>query len=128
MGGVLCVENAYVAKARLQRLRKYLPVSQNHLRADIPQGMNWQEPLEFAPVLTLSDDLSEAMEMMMEIDNICEKFPGLDCGACGAPSCRSLAEDVVKGQAKESDCVFVLREEIRQMADIFKNISGEDRK
>ena len=90
--------------------------------------MNWQEPLEFAPVLTLSDDLSEAMEMMMEIDNICEKFPGLDCGACGAPSCRSLAEDVVKGQAKESDCVFVLREEIRQMADIFKNISGEDRK
>ena len=128
VGGVLCVENAYVAKARLQRLRKYLPVSQNHLRADIPQGMNWQEPLEFAPVLTLSDDLSEAMEMMMEIDNICEKFPGLDCGACGAPSCRSLAEDVVKGQAKESDCVFVLREEIRQMADIFKNISGEDRK
>ena len=128
VGGVLCVENAYVAKARLQRLRKYLPVSQNHLRADIPQGMNWQEPLEFAPVLTLSDDLSEAMEMMMEIDNLCEKFPGLDCGACGAPSCRSLAEDVVKGQAKESDCVFVLREEIRQMADIFKNISGEDRK
>ena len=128
VGGVLCVENAYVAKARLQRLRKYLPVSQNHLRADIPQGINWQEPLEFAPVLTLSDDLSEAMEMMMEIDNICEKFPGLDCGACGAPSCRSLAEDVVKGQAKESDCVFVLREEIRQMADIFKNISGEDRK
>ena len=128
VGGVLCVENAYVAKARLQRLRKYLPVSQNHLRADIPQGMNWQEPLEFAPVLTLSDDLSEAMEMMMEIDNICEKFPGLDCGACGAPSCRSLAEDVVKGQAKESYCVFVLREEIRQMADIFKNISGEDRK
>ena len=128
VGGVLCVENAYVAKARLQRLRKYLPVSQNHLRAGIPQGMNWQEPLEFAPVLTLSDDLSEAMEMMMEIDNICEKFPGLDCGACGAPSCRSLAEDVVKGQAKESDCVFVLREEIRQMADIFKNISGEDRK
>lgn len=128
VGGVLCVENAYVAKARLQRLRKYLPVSQNHLRADIPQGMNWQEPLEFAPVLTLSDDLSEAMEMMMEIDNICEKFPGLDCGACGAPSCRSLAEDVVKDQAKESDCVFVLREEIRQMADIFKNISGEDRK
>ena len=30
VGGVLCVENGYVAKARLQRLRKYLPVSQNH--------------------------------------------------------------------------------------------------
>ncbi len=124
VGGVLCVENAYVAKARLQRLRKYLPVSRNHLREEIPDAMNWQEMLEFAPVLTLSDDLSEAMRMMMDIDDICEKFPGLDCGACGAPSCRSLAEDVVKGLAKESDCVFVLREEIQQMADIFKNITS----
>lgn len=127
VGGVLCVENAYVAKARLQRLRKYLPVSKNHLREEIPQGMNWQESLEFSPVLTLSEDLGEAMQMMMDIDDICEKFPGLDCGACGAPSCKALAEDVVKGLAKESDCVFVLREEIRHMADIFKNISGGEK-
>ncbi|HIS50971.1 MAG TPA: 4Fe-4S binding protein [Candidatus Gallacutalibacter pullistercoris] len=127
VGGVLCVENAYVAKARLQRLRKYLPVSKNHLREEIPTVMNWQESLKFSPVLTLSDDLSEAMQMMMEIDDIGEKFPGLDCGACGAPSCKALAEDVVKGLAKESDCIFVLREEIQQMADIFKNISGHDK-
>lgn len=125
VGGVLCVENAYVAKARLQRLRKYLPVSKNHLKEEIPKGMNWQESLEFAPVLTLSDDLDEAMQMMMDIDEICKKFPSLDCGACGAPSCHALAEDVVKGLAKESDCVFVLREEIQQMADIFQNISGK---
>ena len=31
VGGVLCVENPFIAKAGLQRLRKYLPVSQNHL-------------------------------------------------------------------------------------------------
>lgn len=127
VGGVLCVENAYVAKARLQRLRKYLPVSKNHLREEIPSVMNWQESLEFSPVLTLSEDLSKAMQMMMEIDDIGEKFPGLDCGACGAPSCKALAEDVVKGLAKESDCIFVLREEIQQMADIFKNISGHEK-
>lgn len=126
VGGVLCVENAYVAKARLQRLRKYLPVSKNHLRDEIPKRMNWQESLEFSPVLTLSEDLTEAMQMMMDIDAICEKFPGLDCGACGAPSCRALAEDVVKGLARQSDCVFVLREEIQQMADIFNNISGKN--
>ena len=115
-----------MAKARLQRLRKYLPVSKNHLRDEIPKRMNWQESLEFSPVLTLSEDLTEAMQMMMDIDAICEKFPGLDCGACGAPSCRALAEDVVKGLARESDCVFVLREEIQQMADIFNNISGKN--
>ena len=49
VGGVLCVENGYVAKARLQRLRKYLPVSQNHLDGGVPRDMEWTEPLEFAP-------------------------------------------------------------------------------
>ena len=31
VGGPLTVENPFVAKARLQRLRKYMPVSCNHL-------------------------------------------------------------------------------------------------
>ena len=86
VGGVLCVENGYVAKARLQRLRKYLPVSQNHLDGGVPRDMEWTEPLEFAPVLKLSQNLEEAMQMMEEIDMICEGLPGLDCGSCGAPS------------------------------------------
>lgn len=62
--------------------------------------------------------------MMGEIDRITEKFPGLDCGSCGAPSCRALAEDVVRGDAKESDCIFVLREEIRTMANMLESIGG----
>ncbi|MFR2562750.1 MAG: [Fe-Fe] hydrogenase large subunit C-terminal domain-containing protein [Anaeromassilibacillus sp.] len=91
VGGVLCVENAYVAKARLQRLRRYLPVSQNHLEEGIPPCMQWQDNLEFAPVLKLSDDMGEALRMMADIDKICDKLPGLDCGSCGAPTCRAFA-------------------------------------
>ena len=34
VGGVLTVENPFVARARLQRLRRYLPVSCNHLEDD----------------------------------------------------------------------------------------------
>lgn len=124
VGGVLCVENAYVAKARLQRLRKYLPVSQNHLQSETPTCMVWHEKLEFAPVLKLSDDINEAMRMMMDIDRICEKFPGLDCGSCGAPSCRALAEDVVRGFAKESDCIFIMREQIQSLANTLSSIGG----
>ena len=124
VGGVLCVENAYVAKARLQKLRRYLPVSRNHLRGDTPACMEWGEGLEFAPVLKLSDDLDEAMRMMADIDKICETFPGLDCGSCGAPSCRAFAEDVVRGLAKESDCIFVLREQIQQMASALRSMGG----
>lgn len=124
VGGVLCVENGYVAKARLQRLRKYLPVSQNHLDGGVPRDMEWTEPLEFAPVLKLSQNLEEAMQMMEEIDVICEGLPGLDCGSCGAPSCRALAEDVVKGAARTSDCVFVMREQVKNVADTLSSIGG----
>ena len=116
VGGVACVENAYVARARLQHLRKYLPISRNHLIHNIPYCMQWNEDLEFSPVMKLSDDISEAMAMMIEIDDICKELPGMDCGSCGAPSCRALAEDVVKGEAKKSDCIFILRDEIQRMA------------
>jgi Na+-translocating ferredoxin:NAD+ oxidoreductase RNF subunit RnfB len=37
------------------------------------------------------------------------KLPGLDCGACGAPDCRALAEDIVKGLADESFCLVKMR-------------------
>jgi Na+-translocating ferredoxin:NAD+ oxidoreductase RNF subunit RnfB len=124
VGGVLAVENAYVAKARIQRLRKYLPVSMNHLAGEIPHGMEWTDELEFAPVLKLSADLGEAMRMMEDIDRICEGLPGLDCGSCGAPSCRTLAEDVVKGVARESDCIFVLREQIQKVASTLSSIGA----
>ena len=118
MGGVLCVENPYVAKARIQRLRKYLPVSQNHLGGGpVPPVMEWEESLEFSNVLTLSEDLSEAMRMMVEIDEIVKEFPGLDCGACGAPTCRAFAEDVVRGNSKKTGCIFVYRRQMQQMAD-----------
>jgi len=47
---------------------------------------------------------------MNQIDELMRKFPGLDCGSCGAPTCQALAEDIVRGEAKETDCVHVLRE------------------
>ena len=124
VGGVLCVENPYVAIARLQRLRKYLPVSQNHLEKNktVPEEMNWGSGLEFSNVLTLSEDISRAMEMMMEIDKVEAELPGLDCGACGAPSCRAFAEDTVSGSCRKEDCVFILRKEIRRFADSLSNL------
>ena len=80
VGGVLCVENPYVAKARIQRLRKYLPVSQNHLRGGpVPEVMEWNTNLEFSDVLTLSSDLKEAMQMMARIDEIEKEF-GINVG------------------------------------------------
>lgn len=115
VGGVLTVENPYVARARLQRLRKYLPVSCNHLPDDcVPQTMRWEKPLEAISVLKLADNVIEAMTRLNDLNEIHERLPGLDCGTCGAPSCRALAEDIVRGMASEKDCVFHMSQDLQR--------------
>lgn len=131
VGGVLTVENPYVAKARIQQLRKYLPVSLNHLEEAGLEDMLWSSGLEYAEVMRLSDDMFEAVQMMGEIERLEALLPGLDCGSCGAPSCRALAEDIVTGhQARLNDCIFILRKEASvagiEVSDISKE--GEEEK
>lgn len=122
VGGVLTVENPYVAQARIQNLRKYLPVSLNHLDEKDLDLMMWEKELEFnADSFRLSDDLMEAMDMMDKMEQIYETLPKLDCGSCGAPTCRAMAEDIVKGKAKETDCIHKLKEKIQSVYDQLKN-------
>ncbi|MCH5191754.1 MAG: 4Fe-4S dicluster domain-containing protein [Oscillospiraceae bacterium] len=110
VGGPLTVENPYVAKARLHRLRKYMPVSCNHLEYEtVPKEMHWQKPLEAAP-WKLADNVSEAMAKMSEIKQLMTVLPGLDCGMCGSPSCQAFAEDTVRGHADINDCIFFLKD------------------
>jgi Na+-translocating ferredoxin:NAD+ oxidoreductase RNF subunit RnfB len=55
--------------------------------------------------------------MMAQVEEICKRLPGLDCGSCGAPTCKALAEDIVRGDAKESDCIHLLREYLHKISD-----------
>ena len=52
--------------------------------------------------------MEKALVNLQRIRRLMNYFPGFDCGACGAPSCRSLAEDIA-GKASISHCVFVQR-------------------
>lgn len=117
VGGIFAAENGYAARARIQRLRKYLPVSCNRLQdVGSERQLEWSSPLEFAPVMKLADNVEDAMRLMCNIDAICERLPQLDCGSCGAPTCRALAEDIVRGLAQENDCIFLMRRQIRDIA------------
>ena len=107
VGGVLTMQNPYIAKARLQSLRRYLPVSQ----AVLPQGVNYipdsflfEDLPEYAPISRLGNSIAESMRMMADIQSFKLTLPGIDCGACGAPTCRAFAEDVIKKTACPEDC------------------------
>ena len=79
--------------------------------------MPWDEPLEFTPVMELDANFSVALNKMNEMKRIEASLPGLDCGSCGAPSCKALAEDVVRGFASVDDCVFKFRENVASLMD-----------
>jgi hypothetical protein len=117
VGGVLTVENPYLAKVKLLRLRKYLPVACNHLNNESGDNAFWTGKVIYEPVLQIGKDIKESIVNMSRVDELCEKFPGLDCGSCGAPTCKALAEDIVRGEAQESDCIHILRNYIHRLFD-----------
>ncbi len=116
VGGVLQVENPYVAKTKLKLLRKYMPIAGSHLDGKVPKDYFWTKEVEFIPVFRLGATPKESMEMMQKIDELAEALPGLDCGSCGAPSCRALAEDIVRGVANERDCIHLLKRYLHKIS------------
>lgn len=107
VGGVLTMQNPFIAKARLQSLRRYMPVSQNLLPSGvnyIPDDFLFEDLPEYAPITRLGNSIAESMRMMADIQKFKSTLPGIDCGACGAPTCRAFAEDVIKKTACPEDC------------------------
>lgn len=119
VGGVMAVENPYIARVRIRALQRYMPVAQNHviLAEDepIPNDVMTVEPGEYSSAEILGVDRLQSFRMMAEIERIYKLLPGMDCGSCGAPTCRAHAEDVVRGESKLDDCVIRMRELLREL-------------
>ncbi len=124
VGGVLTVENPYVANVKIKRLIKYMPVAVTHM----PKKEEWQkeiekihpfwtEEVEYEPVFKIGESMRDSIAKMSRVEELCEEFPGLDCGACGAPTCQALAEDIVRGVAREKDCIYILKKKIHMLSD-----------
>ena len=114
--------NPFVARPNLKweiKRAKETDFSRENSAKDY-QDLLWTEDVEYKPILKLDNDMLKAMKKMQQLEAINEEMPGLDCGACGAPSCRALAEDIVRGLACETDCVFKLREKVSSLADQMK--------
>ncbi len=116
LGGPLTVTNCFVSRVRLERLLPELPLLATEDCAHITPLISFTEPLRPRPILPLDSDVSVAIRLLEHLEELLHGLPQLDCGACGAPSCRALAEDVVRGLASETDCVIKLREKVKRLA------------
>ena len=116
VGGVLTVENPYVAEVKLKRLRKYMPVARSHMHESEENVIRWTTGVQYEPVFRLGNNM-ESFSRLNQVERLMKKFPGLDCGSCGAPTCKALAEDIVRGDANETDCVYYLRENLHKLSE-----------
>lgn len=115
VGGPLTVENSYVCSNRIRNMIRLDPETKPVENLN-ENRLQWQKVLEPVQVMKLADNFEEAMRKLERIDKIWDTMPKLDCGSCGAPSCKALAEDIVNGFATENDCIFRMREKVQSLA------------
>jgi len=69
--------------------------------------------------------MMESFARLNQVERLLKKLPGLDCGSCGAPTCKALAEDIVRGEAVESDCVYFLRDNVHKLAEEVSRLAAD---
>ena len=126
LGGLLAAENKFVSESnlrqRIRQLREQEPADRQKTMArtmvlqDFPASAAYRKRLVPRPMMQLDDDIMEAMKKFERMEEVLCALPGLDCGACGAPSCQGLAEDIVQGKAHEIDCIFKLRASVHKLS------------
>ncbi|MDD3535544.1 MAG: [Fe-Fe] hydrogenase large subunit C-terminal domain-containing protein [Candidatus Cloacimonetes bacterium] len=112
VGGCLNVENPFVAMSRIKKMIK----EGNSHDVDITELEDLHQKGEFKvtplaprPIMELDKDIKKAIQKMKKINEFLTMLPGLNCSACGSPTCYALAEDIVLGKATLDDCVVLKR-------------------
>lgn len=110
-GGILNPQNRFLCVESLKKRAEGNVQKQTPLPELLLEKKDLQlEEIEEMSVLALDSNPSQSLKMMNKTRRMMCYLPGFDCGACGAPTCKALAEDVAKGNAILSHCVFMQRE------------------
>jgi iron only hydrogenase large subunit-like protein len=112
VGGVLNVENPFVATSRIKKILRTAEHKNFHDNYfwEMYQGGKFDVlPLKPRSIMKLDKDIKSALIKMKQLNEVLKQLPGLDCSACGNPTCQSLAEDIINGESTLSDCVVLLR-------------------
>jgi hypothetical protein len=116
IGGPLTVENRFIAKSNVLRLIRHFG-GKKRVNTDMVKRLykddffsfKWAVTPKSFPPLDANRDM--AIKKLKTKEELIRKLPGTDCGVCGAPDCKTLAEDIVRGDAQLTDCIYIKSKE-----------------
>ena len=123
-GGNLTVENLYVARGKYLRLVVARSEPSAEFQAEIERRFAAEDfalraPLKPRNIEGKDLDLRERVERKKRANEYLKALPMLNCGLCGAPTCRCHAEDAAMGRDKLGECVFLSQERIHALREIY---------
>jgi hypothetical protein len=108
----MTVADKYQAKSTLRRLVRVFGEQKKVQLSDVvrpyQEGWFFRETFE-NPLQEVGHRISipGAIERQERIEQICRELPRKECGLCGAPDCRTFAEDVADGKAALEACILM---------------------
>jgi len=113
IGGPLTAIDKYLAKNTVHKLVKRFGIgrrlSQKKALRVYGKGFFFTEtkPSELTRILDINKK-PLSIESLKKMEKLLDIIQGKDCSVCGAPDCRTFAEDVVRGKASVDDCILLM--------------------
>jgi Na+-translocating ferredoxin:NAD+ oxidoreductase RNF subunit RnfB len=111
VGGTFTFENPFVAKWRVNHYSNAIDelASLDYVDGDsiFSDSSDWYFSKPIESELNDKIPLKASIKKISLIHHLLEQLPKIDCCACGSPTCRALAEDIVKGEKTINDCVVL---------------------
>lgn len=120
VGGPLTFENNYVSRGAIRTLLRNCDITHPDEKVNVSYlnkyNLLGDKHITANSAMKLDDDIVEAMRKIEQMEEIVRRLPGYDCGSCGSPTCRTFAEDIVRGYCNEMDCIHILKDRLKVMA------------
>ncbi|MBI9043665.1 MAG: 4Fe-4S binding protein [Anaerolineaceae bacterium] len=112
IGGPFNVETPYVARTnnvkQRQRYEEQIELDAQEVEQKYRNRVYFMEnPILPRPTTYYDTDLATSIQKIQKRDRIYKNLKQIDDGLCGAPTCMAFAGDVVRGEAKLTDCIFL---------------------
>ena len=128
-GGNLTVDNLYVSRNKKMHLIATMPNPTSEFEKEVDRRYHEEDfslrgPLKPRITSKRKLDLQEQIDRRKRATEILKLLPQLNCGLCGAPTCKDHSEDAAAGLARLGDCVFLSPDRINILKKIYLWQSG----